>query len=188
MYAPLEGGGMHARKVVVLYTPEKHEDLVGSLRRRVQRDLGVTIPAKDLGMLLKPVELSKTLYARAVEHVFVAEPEGFAKLLAVESSGTFDGKLRPRKDAGGAREDWVKQSTTDLEDIMRDATEAQDLLVETFSTHPSFAPRVAQRRPSIEPLTSVVPFAPDDVSTSTTRTHVDEAPDSPQFKAHFRTS
>ena len=85
-------------------------------------------------MLLKPISASEALYARAIEQIFLRDPNGMAQLLAMESCGTFEGKLRPRSDAEGAREDWAKQSATDLEDIMRDAAEAQRFLVETFSS------------------------------------------------------
>merc|ERR1719271_73038 len=125
---------MNVRKVVVIYMPETHKDLVDSLRRRVQRDVQETISATNLGMLLKPISASDALYTRAVEQIFLHDPNGMAQLLAIDSCGTFEGKLRPRSDAGGAREDWAKQCTTDLDDIMRDAAEAQRFLVETFSS------------------------------------------------------
>ena len=40
---------MNVRKVVVIYMPETHKDLMDSLRRRVQRDVQETIAAEDLG-------------------------------------------------------------------------------------------------------------------------------------------
>ena len=80
-------------------------------------------------MLLKPISASEALYARAVDQIFFHDPNGMAQLLAIESYGTFEGKLRPRSDARGSREDWVKQYTSNLDDIMRDAAEAQALLV-----------------------------------------------------------
>ena len=89
-------------------------------------------------MLLKPISASDALYTRAVEQIFLHDPNGMAQLLAIDSCGTFEGKLRPRSDAGGAREDWAKQCATDLDDIMRDAAEAQTLLVETFSSWSGF--------------------------------------------------
>ena len=100
-------------------------------------------------MLLKPISASEALYARAVEQIFLHDPNGMAQLLAMESCGTFEGKLRPRSDAGGAREDWVKQCTSDLDDIMRDAAEAQTLLVETFSSGSGFQPGAPTGRRSI---------------------------------------
>ena len=37
-------------KVVVIYMPETHKDLIDSLRRRVQKDVQETIAATDLGI------------------------------------------------------------------------------------------------------------------------------------------
>ena len=37
-------------KVVVMYMPETHKDLMDSLRRRIQRDVQETIAATDLGI------------------------------------------------------------------------------------------------------------------------------------------
>ena len=114
---------------------------------------GAEFPACDwipvVGMLLKPISASDALYTGAVEQLFLHDPNGMAQLLAIDSCGTFEGKLRPRSDAGGAREDWAKQCATDLDDIMRDAAEAQTLLVETFSSWSGFEPSTPSGRRSI---------------------------------------
>jgi hypothetical protein len=144
-YEPLEVV-TNVRKVVVIYMPETHKDLLDSLQRRVQRDAQETIATKDLGMLLKPISASEALYARAVDQIFFHDPNGMAQLLAIESYGTFEGKLRARSDARGSREDWVKQYTSNLDDIMRDAAEAQALLVETFSNGSGFQPGTPTER------------------------------------------
>ena len=46
-YEPLEVV-TNVRKVVVIYMPETHKDLLDSLRRRLQRDAQETIATKDL--------------------------------------------------------------------------------------------------------------------------------------------
>ena len=49
-YSPLLEVVTKVRKVVVIYMPETHKDLVDSLRRRVQRDVQETISATNLGI------------------------------------------------------------------------------------------------------------------------------------------